>query len=364
MGGTVSGPNREPHAAAGRDNRIEPGQRAILDGTGSWDPDLDPINYEWEIVAAPDGATAQVYCNRCATAELFPDKEGIWVVTLKVSDGDKQSIDATEIRVEEKTAALEPDVGVTDVVIDGIYEKDKLERLFVEFTNTGAAYTGPLDVEVMLATGLFGGGVEFSKLYTIDFAAREGDTQRKLMVTRDIVWPTNVCEATAMIMVDRQNKLHDINTKNNFFYKQLYRGDAILAYSPQLEDTILITGKLPSGEYFSREMNTSSVLPIPHTSEPRLSIRFTLSNCQRKNESLRLSFVFDWTPTKKAGLNRKLWGQDMVLKPGETKTIWVDVPFSSAAKYFTEPYEFIALLKYTSRGYDVLAAIPCCVWVK
>lgn len=57
-----------------------------LDGTGSTDPEGDPLTYQWNITSRPIGSAAAVTDNGNATASLLLDIEGLYTITLTVSD--------------------------------------------------------------------------------------------------------------------------------------------------------------------------------------------------------------------------------------------------------------------------------------
>lgn len=82
----ISSENLAPTANAGDDQLVIVGTTAILDGTASSDPELDTLSYSWTISVAPAGSIAALSGADTATAILTPDVEGIYTVTLEVSD--------------------------------------------------------------------------------------------------------------------------------------------------------------------------------------------------------------------------------------------------------------------------------------
>jgi hypothetical protein len=101
------GPNRAPWAEAGPDRTGAAGQAVLLDGRGSHDPDGDALDYLWEFLALPPGAGADLAQGVLAgleesQARLIPDRPGLWLVALTVSDGHLTSDrDVLHLRVRQ-----------------------------------------------------------------------------------------------------------------------------------------------------------------------------------------------------------------------------------------------------------------------
>lgn len=91
----VAAANRTPIAAAGADRPVPMGAPATVNGSGSTDPDGDPLTYAWTLTARPDGSTATLPGGTSATRAFTPDLPGPYVLTLVVSDGLVQSAPAT-----------------------------------------------------------------------------------------------------------------------------------------------------------------------------------------------------------------------------------------------------------------------------
>ena len=88
----VSGPNRAPVARAGADLLAELDQTVQLDGSGSYDPDHDPLTFQFRLLAAPAGSTAELSTAGQTgllehQAQLTPDQAGDWLIGLTVFDG-------------------------------------------------------------------------------------------------------------------------------------------------------------------------------------------------------------------------------------------------------------------------------------
>ena len=84
---TISTANSAPIADAGPDQTVAVGAIVQLDGSGSIDPDGQPISFGWSLTSVPDGSTAAL-SNPTITKPTFAvDKAGLYVVQLIVGDG-------------------------------------------------------------------------------------------------------------------------------------------------------------------------------------------------------------------------------------------------------------------------------------
>src|SRR5690606_22871730 len=86
---TVQQPtNQPPVANAGPDQQARVNETVYLDGSGSYDPDGDPIlGWNWYFVSKPPGSTAEIINAHTSTPSFVPDIGGEYVVELVVSDG-------------------------------------------------------------------------------------------------------------------------------------------------------------------------------------------------------------------------------------------------------------------------------------
>jgi hypothetical protein len=84
--GETTGPNRRPVAQAGADRIVAVSEPVVLDAGSSFDPDGDMLSYHWDLIAAPQGATANIVKQNMEQAGLAPDVPGTWVVRLVVAD--------------------------------------------------------------------------------------------------------------------------------------------------------------------------------------------------------------------------------------------------------------------------------------
>ncbi|MEQ9131894.1 MAG: PKD domain-containing protein [Salinisphaeraceae bacterium] len=85
---TVGVPNAGPSANAGTDQSVMTGSVVALDGSGSSDPNGDPLNYEWVFASTPSGSGATLLNADTVMPSFTADLEGRYVAELTVSDGD------------------------------------------------------------------------------------------------------------------------------------------------------------------------------------------------------------------------------------------------------------------------------------
>jgi DNA-binding beta-propeller fold protein YncE len=82
----ISSTNQPPVANAGSDQTGEQSYEITLDGSGSYDPDGDPLKYTWSFVSKPTGSTASLSNPNAVNPTFTPDLPGTYVLQLVVSD--------------------------------------------------------------------------------------------------------------------------------------------------------------------------------------------------------------------------------------------------------------------------------------
>ena len=88
---TVAAGNLLPVANAGPDQTVTTGQQVTLNGTGSSDPNGDPLTYSWSLKGRPEGSSATLSGANTAHPTFTPDIAGSYVLCLTVSDGNAAS---------------------------------------------------------------------------------------------------------------------------------------------------------------------------------------------------------------------------------------------------------------------------------
>ena len=79
--------NRPPLANAGPDQSVIVSQLVFLDGSGSSDPDSNPLTYRWSFSSRPAGSSAALTGATSATPSFVADRAGDFVLQLIVNDG-------------------------------------------------------------------------------------------------------------------------------------------------------------------------------------------------------------------------------------------------------------------------------------
>ena len=102
---SVELPNIAPTADAGIDQTVEVDTVVSLDGSGSSDPDGDPLSYQWNIVSLPNGSTAILSDSSVSSPTITLDVEGSYQIELVVNDGElDSSVSTVSIMVEGSVA--------------------------------------------------------------------------------------------------------------------------------------------------------------------------------------------------------------------------------------------------------------------
>jgi hypothetical protein len=83
----VSTQNLPPVADAGPDQSAFVGDVVLLDGTGSTDPELDPLTYAWALTSRPAQSSTALSDPTLPQPTLPIDRPGTYVVRLVVNDG-------------------------------------------------------------------------------------------------------------------------------------------------------------------------------------------------------------------------------------------------------------------------------------
>jgi hypothetical protein len=96
---TVSFTNVKPIADAGGNQAAVTGDMVLLDGSGSYDLNGDPLSYSWSLVSKPEGSVTEIADPTLVQTSFIADQAGTYVVSLVVNDGFLDS-DADNVTIE------------------------------------------------------------------------------------------------------------------------------------------------------------------------------------------------------------------------------------------------------------------------
>ena len=122
---TVSFANVKPVAVAGGSQAVLVGETVVLDGSGSYDDNYDPLTFRWSFTARPEGSAAELSDPGAIQTTFFADTPGTYVVSLVASDGFEDS-DPDNVTIEAVTV-LDAAVEELMVAVATINELDPSE---------------------------------------------------------------------------------------------------------------------------------------------------------------------------------------------------------------------------------------------
>jgi len=112
----ASGANLAPTADAGPDGNGTVGEDVLLDGSGSTDPDGDPLDFAWRQISGPDVVITDA---SSAIASFAPSEAGTYVFELTVTDGQLASTDQVTVVVVQPNRAPVVELTGLEVVFTG-----------------------------------------------------------------------------------------------------------------------------------------------------------------------------------------------------------------------------------------------------
>ena len=117
----VSSDNLAPTAVAGDNQLVIVGDTVTLDGSASNDPESDLLAYSWGIDSAPPSSAVTLNNPNVVITSFTPDVEGIYIISLVVSDFIGSS-DPDTLEVTATSAEQLADILITDVdnIVEGL----------------------------------------------------------------------------------------------------------------------------------------------------------------------------------------------------------------------------------------------------
>ncbi|WP_227287777.1 RHS repeat-associated core domain-containing protein, partial [Boseongicola sp. H5] len=102
---TLSTPNRRPQADIAGPSEATVGETIAISAAASTDPDNDLLEFIFQVTAAPVGSTADVVADGLGRVLFTPDRQGVFEVSVTVSDGDETASTVLQITATAENAA-------------------------------------------------------------------------------------------------------------------------------------------------------------------------------------------------------------------------------------------------------------------
>jgi len=120
----ASSDNVRPVADAGLNRVVFVGETVQLDGSGSYDANLDPLTYSWNFADEPKDSLVQLSDSTVVDPTFIPDIQGIYIVSLVVSDGllDSQASNVTILAIDQGNVT--PFIEALICAVDGVNDLD------------------------------------------------------------------------------------------------------------------------------------------------------------------------------------------------------------------------------------------------
>ncbi len=356
MSGKIKGPNRAPVADAGFDQIVEPYYQVVLDGSKSFDPDGDKLTYEWDLVAAPEGGKAKLTGDKSMISCFLPNKTGVWVVRLTVSDRRlKSESDVIQVRVKLPELSqlpgpvpTQPDFKIIKIAALGVHNNKYVDDFRVKVENTGSDYSGALDFRIVGIDQLRNGKFTLDKRLVVnDSYIRRGEEKWLTLMKQELEWPEEVRKITFALIVDPENKINELNENNNYLERTIHRFNLLPCCNVGLSDKITINGRMiRKGQRYTFPIKSYGTM-----------IGINLINCCGKSKTSELHFVYDWTPLKPDGENILIQKSEITLNGGEKYIRFDGLRIPRKEKY-KKNYTIFAIIRHHENGYDVLYETP------
>lgn len=91
--------NDGPVPNAGPDQSVDVGDRVVLNGSASFDPDDDPLQFSWALISVPQGSAAALDDPTAVLPQFTADRVGTYVAELFVSDGSNVSSFSDQVMI-------------------------------------------------------------------------------------------------------------------------------------------------------------------------------------------------------------------------------------------------------------------------
>jgi PKD domain len=207
---TVSTANLAPVAQAGAAQTVLVGSRVTLNGSGSSDPNGDPLTHQWSLTSRPAGSAAVLTVRDNPVIDFVADVPGLYVASLVVSDGRLDSPGATVTITAVVIPALLPGAGT--------FAQAPAALPFVQVNgSTGAASAQAASCAVHSAVDLAPDGVALAT------SAQQATVSQVDLAAGRCKLLFNVAEPMAAIAVAADGVVHLLSEASTGGARQIYR---------------------------------------------------------------------------------------------------------------------------------------------
>ena len=133
-------------AHAGADQQTEINKLVTLNGSGSKDTDNGNFQYEWSLKSKPDNSMSSLTDADKVSAIFTPDKEGEYVVELKIYNVKFEDRDEVKITANAPENPPPPPVAETIVIDQDINEERRLTNIFDDLSKPDYLVTEDIHV--------------------------------------------------------------------------------------------------------------------------------------------------------------------------------------------------------------------------
>jgi hypothetical protein len=123
-GGPAPTPNSSPVAVVEVSDRVAVGATVTLDGSASYDPDQDALQFLWSFNQVPLGSNASISGVKESKASFKADKAGVYALTLNISDGRGGSSTTSPRTVRANTTPQAQAVALSAATLGAVLELD------------------------------------------------------------------------------------------------------------------------------------------------------------------------------------------------------------------------------------------------
>jgi PKD repeat protein len=257
-----------------------------LNASGSYDPDNDPLTYNWSIVSRPEGSTSELDDPTSPTPKIFADRVGEYVFRLVVYDGELYSnpdtVIITSIIPNQNPIANPggPYAGFIGVPVhfngSGSYDPDGDPITFNWDFGDGASGSGVTPVHTYSSTGLY-----IVTLTVQDSKGGSGSAQTTAQINNPMplllsINPASIAAGSPDFTLTL-NGDNFITTSTVIFNNQQYSSNYI--NKTQIEATIPASAVATPGDYLAKVINPSpgggETSPLTFTVKPAFEIAIT-----------------------------------------------------------------------------------------